>query len=421
MSDAKRPVEGDVRLQKARREQLELVPTNIDELIAADHPARAIWTLVGTLDLSKFTESLRSRGENAGRPAIDPAILVTLWIFATSQGVGSARELSRLTREHSAYRWIRGQVDVSYHTLSDFRVDHGQALDDLMAQILAVLMRQDLVTLERTTQDGLKVRASAGSSSFHRRPSLKKCKQAAQQQLARLKQELESAPQDAVRKAARRETAARAMLERVNQAIAELPMAEAIKKPKDRADARTSTTDPEARVMRMPDGGFRPAYNVQLTTDTKSRVIAGVHVTNKPADYGLMQPAIEDLQKRTGRVPRQHLVDGGYSAMNDIEILSGKGIAVFAPLQPPKTAERDRYEPRPGQPDAIAQWRRRMGSKRGREIYKLRASTAETVNADLRCFRGLDRFLVRSLPKVTCVVLWSVIAYDLMRLFRLTT
>ncbi|MCE9583797.1 MAG: transposase [Planctomycetes bacterium] len=420
MSVAKRPTGGEVRLETARREQLELVPTNIDELIAADHPARAIWILVKTLDLSKFVAECKSRGENAGRPAIDPAILVTLWIFAASQGVGSARELARLTREHSAYRWIRGQVDVSYHTLSDFRVGHGVALDGLLAEVLAVLMHQDLLTLERTAQDGVKVRASAGSSSFHRQPSLEKCRKKAEEQLDRLKKELESAPQDAARKAARKEVAARDLLARVNRAIAEIPKVAELKKRRNPADARASTTDPEARVMRMADGGFRPAYNVQLTTDTKSRVVAGVRVTNKPADWGLMKSSLDDLKRRTGRTPRQHLVDGGYSAMKDVEELAAHGIAVFAPLQTPRTPGRDRYQPREGQSKAVSAWRRRMGSSRGREIYKLRASTAETVNADLRCFRGLDRFLVRTLPKVTCVVLWSVIAYDLMRFFKLT-
>jgi len=343
MSDSKRPVGGEVRLETARREQLELVPTHIDGL------------------------------------------------------------------------------DVSDHTLSDFRVAHGSALDALLTQILTVLMHQDLVSLERTTQDGLKVRASAGSSSFHRKPSLERCRKEAEEQLDRLKRELESAPQDAARKAARKEAAARDLLARVDLAIAEIPKVAELKKRRNPADARASTTDPEARVMRMADGGFRPAYNVQLTTDTKSRVVASVRVTNKPADFGLMKPSLDDLRKRTGRTPRQHLVDGGYSAMKDIEHLAARGIAVFAPLQPPKNPQRDRYEPRAGQSRAIARWRRRMGSSRGQEIYKLRASIAETVNADLRCFRGLDRFLVRTLPKVTCVVLWSVIAYDLMRLFRLTT
>lgn len=419
MSDAKRPVSGEVRLETARREQLELVPTNVDDLIAADHPARAIWRVVQKLDLSRFVEEIKSRGASAGRPAIDPAILITLWIYAASDGVGSARELARLTREHSAYRWIRGQVDVSDHTLSDFRVGHGPALDALLEQILAALMHQDLLTLERTTQDGLKIRASAGSSSFHRKPSLEKCREEARKQLDRLKRELESAPQDAARKAARKEAAARDLLARVDLAIAEIPKVAELKKRRNPADARASTTDPEARVMRMPDGGFRPAYNVQLTTDTKSRVVAGVRVTNKPADWGLMKSALDDLKRRTGRTPRQHLVDGGYSAMKDVEKLAARGIEVFAPLQAPKTPGKDQYQPRKGESKAIAAWRKRMGTSKGKEIYKLRASTAETVNADLRCFRGLDRFLVRTLPKVTCVVLWSVIAYDIMRLFRL--
>lgn len=420
MKDAKRRETSDVRLERARRDQIELVPTNFDELIAPDHPARAVWGMIQKLDLSKFIEHCKSRGENAGRPAIDPAILVTLWIYAVSQGVGSARELARLTKEHVAYRWIRGQVDVSDHTLSDFRVGHGAALDALMEQILAVLMHQDLLDLERTTQDGLKVRASAGSSSFHRKPSLETCRREAEDQVCRLKKELESAPQEATRKAARREAAARDRLARIERAITELPKVAELKKRRNPADARASTTDPEARVMRMADGGFRPAYNVQLITDTKSRVVAGVRVTNKPADWGLMKASLDDLKRRTGRTPRQHLVDGGYSSRKDIEELAGKGIAVFAPLQPPKHPNGKPHASRAGQSRAVAQWRRRMGSSRGREIYKLRASTAETVNADLRCFRGLDRFLVRTIPKVTCVVLWSVIAYDLLRVFRLT-
>ena len=421
MSDTKRPVEGEVRLQKAHRAQLELVPTNIDDLIGADHPARAIWSVVEKLDVSGFVQDCKSRGQNAGRPAIDPAILVTLWIYAASQGVGSARELARLAKDHAAYRWIRGQVEVSDHTLSDFRVGHGSALDALLEKILASLMHHDLLTLERTTQDGLKVRASAGSSSFHRKPSLDRCRQEAREQLARLKKEVESAPQDAGRKATQREAAARDRLARIDRAIAEIPTVAELKKRRNPADARASTTDPEARVMRMADGGFRPAYNIQLVTDTKSRVVAGVRVTNKPADWGLMQSSLADLKRRTGRAPRQHLVDGGYSSMKDIEELAHRGIEVFAPLQAPKHKCRNPHEPRKEESGVIGEWRRRMGSQKGKRIYKLRASTAETVNADLRCFRGLDRFQVRTLPKVTCIVLWSVIAYDLMRLFSLTT
>ncbi|MEK7466613.1 MAG: transposase [Planctomycetota bacterium] len=233
---------------------------------------------------------------------------------------------------------------------------------------------------------------------------------------------MESAPQDAARKAAQREAAARDRLARIDRAIAEIPTVAELKKRRNPADARASTTDPEARVMRMADGGYRPAYNVQLVTDTKSRVVAGVRVTNKPADWGLMQPSLDDLKRRTGRAPHQHLVDGGYSSSKDVEDLAHRGIEVFAPLQPPKRRDRvrSRYQPRKEDSQVIGEWPWRMGSSRGRRIYKLRASTAETVNADLRCFRGLDRFQVRTLPKVTCIVLWSVIAYDLMRLFSLT-
>lgn len=425
---AKAPVEGEVRLERACREQIELLPMNLDDLVAADHPARAIWELVGRLDLSKFVEQCRSRGGNAGRPALDPRILVTLWLFATSQGVGSARELARLCLEHSAYRWICGRVDVSHHTLSDFRVGHGAALDALLTDVLGVLLHQDLLTLEWTAQDappgrdqyGMKVRASAGASSFHRQPTLEKCRQEAAAQVECLKKELETASQDAVKKAARREAAARDRLARIDKALEELPKVREIKPEGKRSEARVSSTDPEARVMKMGDGGFRPACNVQLETDTDSRVIVGVQVSQQGSDFGLMPPGLENVQRRTGRLPKEHLVDGGFVVKEDIQSAATQGVTVYAPTQKPKRPEIDPHAPKEGDTQGVADWRRRMGTNEAKEIYKLRAATAETANADLKCFRGLGRFLVRTLPKVTCVALWSVLAYDIKRLFALT-
>jgi transposase len=416
----KERVEGEVRLQRANREQLQLVPTNLDELVAPDHPVRAVWELLGKLDLSKFTEHCRSRGENAGRPATDPRILATLWLYAASQGVGSARELARLCRDHAAYRWICGGVEVSHHTLSDFRVGHGQALDALLTEVLAVLMHQDLLPLARTVQDGMKVRASAGAASFHRQPTLEKCRKEAEEPLERLKAELDSAPQDAVRKAARRAAAAEDRLARIEKALSEMPKVREAKPENKRPDARISSTDPEARVMKMGDGGYRPAFNVPCTTDAGVRVIASVRVTNQATDYGGMSPAMEDVQRRTGRLPDEHIADGSFASREDIEALAARGVAVYAPTQKPKDRKRDPHQPRPCDTPGVADWRTRMGTPEAREIYKLRAATAETVNAHLRCFRGLDRFRVRGLPKVTCVVLWSVLAYNILRLFTLT-
>jgi transposase len=355
MSDAsKPPVEGEVRLQKANRKQLQLVPTNLDELVAPDHPARAVWELMGKLDLSKFTEDCRSRGENAGRPAIDPRILVTLRLYATSQGVGSARELARLCRDHAAYRWVCGGVEVGRPTLSDFRVGHGEAPDAMLTDLLAVMMHQDLLPLARTAQDGLKVRASAGAGSFHRQPTLERCGEEAADQVERLKAELEKAPQEAAKKAARGAAAARERLERIEQALSELSKLRETKPKDSRPDARASSTDPEARAMRMGDGGF--------------------------------------------------------AVKEDIESAAARGVTVYAPVQKPKNPARDPHKPRPGDTPAVALWRRRMGTKKAKEIYKRRASTAETVNADLQCFRGLHQFRVRTLAKTTCVVLWAVLA-----------
>lgn len=419
--ETKAPVEGAVRLESARREQLQLIPTNIDELVASDHPARAIWDLTGRLDLSGFAADIRSRGANAGRPAIDPRILVTLWLYATSRGVGSARELARQCRDHAAYRWICGGVDDSDHTLSTFRVGHGKDLDAMLTEVLAVLRHQGLLTLERTAQDGMKVRACAGAASFHRQPTLEKCRKEAQEQVDRLKAELESSPQDATKKAASRAAAARERLDRIDRALAELPKVREMKPEAKRAEARVSSTDPEARVMKMGDGGFRPAYNAQFTTDTKSRVIASAQVTNQGNDYGLMPPALHDVEVRTGRRPSSHLVDGGFAVKEDIEQAAARGIVVYAPVQKSRIPGKDPHRPRHTDSDPIAEWRRRMATPEAKEVYKLRAATAETVNADLRCFRGLDRFRVRTLPKVTCLVLWSVLAYDILRLFALTS
>jgi transposase len=360
------------------REQLQSIPTDIDDLVAADHPARGIWELTGRLDLSGFPAGIRSRGANAGRPAIDPRILVTLRPYATSRGVGSAREVARPCRDHAAYRWICGGVEVSDHTLSTFRVGHGKTLDAMLTEVLAVLRHQGLLTLERTAQD-------------------------------------------AAKEAACRSAAAKDRLDRIDRALAELPKVREMKPEAKRPEARVSTTDHDARVLKMGDGGFRPAYNAQFTTDTKSRVIASAQVTKQGNDYGLMPPALRDVEARTGQRPASHLVDGGFVVKKDIERVADQGIVVYAPVQKSRKPGEDPHRPRDTDSPAIAAWRARMAAAEAKEIYRLRAATAETVNADLRCCRGLDRFRVRTLPKATCLVLWSVRAYDILRLFALTS
>jgi transposase len=408
---------GDPRLQRPERFQMEWRPMHLDALLAPDHRARLIWAAVERLDLGRFYASIQARGSSPGRPAIDPKILVALWLYATSEGVGSARELDRLCEAHDAYRWICGGVSVNYHTLSDFRVGHGQALDELMTQVLAVLMHGGLVKLERVAQDGMKVRASAGAASFRREGSLQKCLAAAREQVEYVKTQADSPdPGRGARERAAAERAAREREERVTRALAELPKVRATKeKAEAKENARVSTTDPEARVMKMADGGYRPAYNVQLATDTHSRVIVGVSLTNAGNDMGQTDPMLEEIERRGEKKPEELLVDGGFVRLESIQKAAEQGVRIYAPLQRPRSAEIDPHQPKPGDTPGVAAWRQRMGTEEGKAIYKERAATAETVNADLRVWRGLDRLGVRGEGKVLCVALWAAIAYNVMR------
>jgi len=408
--------EGLPRLLRPDRHQMRFMPTDLDSLIEEDHLARAIWAVVEKLNLSKFEGAIAARGETAGRPAIDPKILVALWLYATRDGVGSAREVERLCEAHNAYRWICGGVHINHHTLSDFRVGHGKALDELMTEVLAVLEHEGLVELERVAQDGMKVRASAGAASFRREKSLRECLDKAREHVEEVKREAEQAGKVVDRQVARRESAARERLERVERAMAELPKVKELKPEKEKDKARVSTTDPDARVMKMGDGGFRPAYNVQVATDTKSRVIVGVEVTKQGNDLGQVEPMLKDIQTRTGEIPKQLLVDGGFAKKESIDAAAQQGVTVYAPVQKPKKEDVDPHLPKPGDSPAVADWRQRMGTPEAKEIYKERAATAETTNADLRCKRGLDRLLVRGLPKVRCVVLWAALTYNILKL-----
>jgi transposase len=405
-----RPI-GAPRLLRPDRHQMRFVPTSLDALVEEDHRVRGVWGVVDKLDLTAFEDEIAARGETAGRSAIDPRILVGLWLYGTSEGIGSARELARLCEEHNAYRWICGGVGVNYHTLSDFRVGHAQALDDLMTQVLAVLTHAGMVELKRVAQDGMKLRASAGAASFRREASLQKCVEEARRHVEEVKRENQEGKQ-----AARRESAAQDRLQRVERALAELPKVREAKKPKDQPKSRASTTDPEARVMKMGDGGYRPAYNAQFATDTKNRVIVGVEVTNSGGDYAQMPPMLQNIEKRHGRSVEEYLVDGGFAKKEAIQDAADRGITVYAPLQKPKKDGVDPHEPKKGDSPEIAAWRQRMTTQVAKEIYKDRAATAETTNADLRIHRALDRLQVRTLPKVRCIVLWAALAYNILRL-----
>ncbi|MGH8522917.1 MAG: transposase, partial [Gammaproteobacteria bacterium] len=352
--------------------------------------------------------------------SIAPEILFALWLYATLDGVGSARAIARLTQEHDAYRWICGGVQVNHHTLSDFRIDQGEALDGLLTDSLAALLSVGAVKLKRVAQDGMRVRASAGAASFRRKPSLEKCLEEARCQVATLKQQIDGDPGALTRRQqAGRERVVRERQERIEKALERLPELARIKQKQGKKpeDARASSTDAEATVMKMGDGGFRPAYNAQYATDSASQVIVGVEVVTEGHDQGQLAPMVEQVTERCGQSPEEWLVDGGYPGHEQLDAVAEQ-TEVYAPVPKPKDEATDPHAPKPGDSEAVAEWRERMGTEEAKTIYKDRAATAECVNAQARQ-RGLTQFRVRGLAKVKCVVLLFALAHNLMRMLAL--
>ena len=413
------PPGGAPRYQPAVRDQGAWTSTVLDDLLDADHRARVVWRFVKSLDLQPLYGRIRSVEGRAGRPPIDPKILMALWLYATAEGVGSARALARLCEEHIAYKWICGGVTVNHHTLSDFRVEHGEALDRLLTQSVAALMAEGLVTLQCVAQDGVRVRANAGAASFRGKAALEECLKAAEEQVAALKRELEEDPAaTTARQSAARTRAAREREERVRSAIAQREEAESRRKKKGeeekKKEARASTTDPEARVMKMGDGGFRPAINAQIATDTASQIVVGVDTSNVGNDMGLLGPMLAQIEQRYGRGVKQALVDGGYVSVADIEAAALQGIEVYAPTKVDKRSARDPHVAREGDGPGTGAWRERMGTPAAQELYRDRAATAECVNALARN-RGLRQLLVRGLAKARSVLLWFALAHNMLR------
>jgi transposase len=393
-------------------------------MLPADDEARIVWQFVKESDLCAFYAQIRAVEGRAGRNSTDPKILLALWLFATLKAVGSARELDRLCQCHISYQWLCGDVSMNYHTLADFRVTHGELLDRLLTEQLAALVHSGAVTLERVAQDGMRVRASAGKASFHRRGTLEQSIAEAEEQLRALKAELEEDPATASRRAAAARQ--RAAKERVARVKAALEACDEVQRQKEhrgrdslKHPARGSSTDPEARNMKMADGGFRPAFNVQFCTDTQSQVIVGVNVTNAGTDADQFGPMIEQIEERTGVRPPNILGDGGYSTKADIQKLNDpeKGYKVYAPVREDEkqlAKGQDPFAPRRGESTEVTEWRTRMGTEEAKQIYKERASTAECVNALARQ-RGLTHVRVRGLRKVRVIALWYAIAHNLRR------
>ena len=425
------------RVLSAQRNQIELRAVDLDAMLAGDHPARSVWAFVQALDLAPLYAQIKSLEGGRGAPAIDPAILVALWLLATIEGVGSARELARLCERDDAYRWVCGGVGVNHHSLSDFRTGQQAWLDAQLTSSMVSLMDQGLVKLEVVAQDGMRVRASAKAASFRRKEKLAHLHALAQAQMQTLKRELEEdAGASSRRKQAARERVAKDREQRLAKALATMNKIKPPKQPKASkrrgkkdddpgqggnattstpAQPRVSTTDADARVMKMADGGLRPAYNVQLAVDAQTQLIAAVEVVNSGSDMGQMAPMHNVVQQRYEVTPSHWLADGGFTKLEAINELSARGTQPVVPPPRSRNPEIDCLRPKLDDTPAQALWRELMGSDWGKDLYTQRAATVECANAQLRR-RGLTQFNVRGLIKVRAVVLWHALAHNLMRL-----
>jgi len=457
--------EAPPRLRRADRKQVCMIACSLDELLPEDHVARTVWQLVEALDVSAFEDVIEARGSEPGRAATDPRILIALWLYATLEGEGSGRKVDRHCQYHDAYRWIRGGVSLNQHTISDFRVAHEAAVDNLLTQLIVLLLKAGAIDLEQVSQDGLRVRASAGASSFRAEESLVDLEAKARRYVESLKQQND--PAVSAKQQAKREADAADRAARLARALhEELPKLQEIKantgnRKKKASEPRVSTTDPEARVMKMADGGYRPAYNIQLAVDVNSRAVVGVEVTNEGRDTAQSAPMREQIEQRLGKKPEAQLFDGGYASLEAIDQAEAEGVTVYAPVKnksrntnneqrnekdsdennkkgdatdvakksngqnkaerrsksksksKSKSNATDPYARKRDDTEHTYNWRQRMANDEAKAIYKNRASTVETVNGDLTEHRGLRRLPVRGSPKVKCVVLWCVLAYTI--------
>jgi len=414
------------RVQLPQRDQVVFRPLAIDQLLPQDDVARVIWDFVCEFTDERLYDSIRAVEGGPGRPPIDPRILLTLWLLGIAKGVGSARELDRLCREHLSFMWVCGEVSVNYHTLADFRVGSGPLLDQLLTEQLVCLMDANIVQLERVSQDGVRVRASAGSGSFRRGERLEQFRVEAEAHLEKLKQEVQNDPAALSRRqVAARQRAARERLEKVQAALTAQQEVKRQREERGRdskpEQARGSTTDPEARVMKTADGGSRPAFNVQLATDNETQIIVGVDVVNAGVDSSQLEPMLEQIEERLDRRPPAVMADGGYVNADAIDGIELAGTKIYAPVkEAQKILEKggDPYARRGKDTESVAQWRARMGTPEAKELYKERAATAECVNALARN-RGLRQFPVRGLTKVRTIALWYAIVHNVLRMAKL--
>lgn len=396
---------------------------SLEQMLPADDRARIVWGFVSSLDLEPLYEKIEVTDNTAGRDAICPELLVALWLMATLDGIGKARELDRRCKRDIRYLWILGEVTVNYHTLSDFRVQNGEFLNQTLVDTVTTLIAQGLVPLETIGQDGMRVRANAGKSSFRRKLTLEQLQKEAQEHVDRLRNELEN--EDDEQKKSARERAARERKERIDEALNQyddLRKKREKRKKGEGEKTRVSTTDPDARKMKMANGGYDPAYSVQFATDADARIIVGVDVTNEGTDGCEMPPMHEKVQSDYGKTPDKILVDSAYAAAKEsVTTVEAAGTKVVSTVPRSEQLEKHGKDPharQKGDSDEYANFRERMAEEGYKDLYKTRPSVAEFPNADCRN-RNLRQFPVRGLAKVKAVALWHALAFNFMRMLNL--
>jgi transposase len=429
----------DARYVEADRSQLSWDLVDLESLLPSDHRARQVWQFAEALDLGSFYDAIRSREGHAGRPPADPRVLLALWLYATLEGVGSARELARLVERDVAYRWLAGGVPVNHHGLADFRVSWSEQLDGLLTQSVTVLIDAGMVSLDELAIDGTKIRASASKRSFTRGGRLERIERAAAERVAQLRDELETDPaastrrrQAAIERAAREAKAkvdkARAALDRLRKEKTKREKSHA-KEEKAKSSPSVSLSDPEARRMRFPDGAVRAAYNLQTVAIPAIGLVVSVKATDRRNDKGLAKPMLDDVAERFGRRPGRVLLDEGYALQADIEAL-GTGrpghdpVQIYMPVPHDKPEEeikrharaQRRYK-RAREPEAVREWRQRMATDEAQDIFR-RRKLIERIHAHYKN-RGLDRLTVRGTVKAQAVALWHALANNLLVSHRL--
>lgn len=413
---------GVARVKTPERAQVEMQLPSLDQWLDPEHRVRVVWQYVESPGLTELYEPIRATLHGAGRDAVDPRIPFALWLFATIEGESSGRRVDELTRRDIPCIWLCGGVSVNYHLVCDFRQRHGELLERVLTDSIAVLIHQGLIDLETVAQDGMRVRASAGGGSFRSDASLAAALEEAEAHVARVRRQAadEGDGGDRRRQAARE----RAAVERQTRIAAAREELKDVQARQDRRSGtprdkpRASTTDPEARRMKMGDGGTRPAFNVQFASDGDAQMTVAADVTGQGSDAGLMKPMYDDVCERHEAKPEVYLVDGGFAKKDDVTHLERQGTKVHAPLYAEKKQLEeggDPYAARTGDTPEMAAHRQRMGTAEAKETYRRRPAIAEFPNADCRN-RGLYRFRVRGLVKVKAQTLWHALAFNFMRM-----